>query len=49
MDTYSIIRFFNNGRERKVIDTGLSLEEAKEHCRRDDTEGEDFFDGFLQE
>lgn len=31
MNTYSIVRFYFNG-QRKTIKTGLTLEEAKEHC-----------------
>jgi hypothetical protein len=50
--TYCIIRFFENG-ERGIIKEGLTLEEAKDHCKSDDTEGEDngvkFFDGFQEE
>ena len=36
--TYKIIRFFEEGRGRRmVIKTGLSLEEAQEHCRDKET------------
>lgn len=31
MDTYSIIRFFQDG-ERQELQSGLSLEDAQEHC-----------------
>jgi len=47
-DTYSIVRFHFQS-ERVVIDTGLSLEEAQEHCSRDDTHGEGWFDGYVTE
>ena len=36
--TYKIIRFFENSSvERMIIKTGLSLEEAQEHCRSKET------------
>ena len=46
--SYMIIRFRFNGRPR-VIKRGLTLEEAQAHCRRDDTRGEGWFDGYEQE
>jgi hypothetical protein len=48
MQTYKIIRFNKQG-DNTVIKRGLTLEEAQQHCRRDDTEGEDFFDGYEKE
>jgi hypothetical protein len=43
--TYKIIRFrFDEVNE--VIETGLSLEEAQAHCRREDTHGDGWFDGY---
>jgi hypothetical protein len=33
----------------EVIKTGLTLEEAQEHCRRDDTHGDGWFDGYESE
>lgn len=51
-DTYRIVRFFQSGRQR-VMDTGLTLEEAREHCSDPSTEGKssagDWFDGFVRE
>jgi hypothetical protein len=53
--TYSIIRFYQDSRPREVIETGLTLEEAQEHCQRDDTKGGDsgagtgWFDGYEAE
>ncbi len=48
--TYKIIRFYRNGnKNRKTIKTGLSFEEAKEHCTREDTHGDGWFDGFEEE
>jgi hypothetical protein len=46
--TYSIIRHRFNG-NNEVIKTGLSLEEAQEHCQRDDTRGDGWFDGYTEE
>lgn len=43
--TYKIIRFkFNEDNE--VIKRGLTLEEAQEHCQREDTHGDGWFDGY---
>jgi hypothetical protein len=36
METYKIIRFFQSG-ERKTMETGLTLEEAQEHCNDPET------------
>ena len=33
MDNYSIIRFYQDNRERRVTQTGLTLEEAQSHCQ----------------
>ena len=48
METYSIVRYYKE-KHSKVIKTGLSLEDAKQHCNRRDTKGEDWFDGFVRE
>jgi hypothetical protein len=48
--TYSIVRFrFNE--ENEIIKTGLSLEEAQEWCKREDTYNpvEGWFDGYRAE
>ena len=46
--TYKIVRFrFKGGNE--VIATGLTLEEAQEHCSREDTHGDGWFDGYDEE
>lgn len=50
--TYCIVRFYapHTGRCREVIERGLTLDEAQEHCRRDDTrDGVTFFDGYEKE
>lgn len=43
--TYKIRRFRFQG-ETETVETGLTLEEAQEHCRRDDTHGDGWFDGY---
>jgi len=57
MKTYSIVRHYHPAakRERETILRGLTLEEAQEHCRQEDThrntgpEEEQFFDGYTEE
>ena len=50
MDTFQIIRFTRDGSETpKVIETGLTKAEAKEHCSRNETRGDNWFDGFQKE
>lgn len=49
MDTYKIKRFFKDGRDAEIVETGLTLAEAKEHCSDPSTKGEDWFDGFEKE
>lgn len=48
MTTYKVIRFYFD-KESKVITGDLTLEEAQEHCQRDDTHGEGWFDGYEEE
>lgn len=48
MTTYTIVRFRQNG-ESEEVETGLTLEEAQAHCRRDDTHGDGWFDGYREE
>ena len=52
--SYKIIRFYKEdgfpGPARETIKTGLTLEEAQEHCQRDDTrEAGVWFDGYDEE
>lgn len=47
--TYMIIRFYRDDRPSEVVRTGLTLVEAQAHCRRPDTRGEDWFDGYERE
>ena len=47
MQLYNIVRFyFERNTEEKIIDWGFTLEEAQEHCQRDDTEGATWFDAY---
>lgn len=45
MTTYQVIRFCFDG-ENEIIRRGLTLAEAQAHCRREDTHGEGWFDGY---
>lgn len=49
--TFRIVRFYHDTslEPREVIDTGLTLAEAREHCSREDTYGDGWFDGYEQE
>ena len=50
--TYSIIRFYapHRNEEKEIIDTGLTLEEAQEHCNDPDAREEgEWFDGYTEE
>jgi hypothetical protein len=44
---YDILRFRFKG-ETTVVKTGVTLEEAQEHCQREDTHGEGWFDGYRE-
>lgn len=44
-DLYVILCFTQGGRQ-SVVETGLTLEEAQEHCRRNDTRGDNWFHGY---
>lgn len=48
MPTYCIIRFHRNS-ENEVLVRGLTLEQAQAHCQREDTRGEDWFDGYTED
>ena len=53
VNMYKIVRFTfddNHPDNHKVIETGLTLEEAQEHCQSDEThEPGVWFDGYEQE
>lgn len=49
MTTYRIVRFYEDERPRKVLKLRRTLEQAQAHCKRDDTHGDDWFDGYEQE
>lgn len=47
MTHYKILRFYReDGKRARTIKSGLTKEEAMEHCRRDDTRGDGWFDGW---
>ena len=47
MKSYKIIRFFqDSNKPNKVILTGLTLEQAQNHCQDPDTSGDGWFDGY---
>lgn len=51
-ELYQIVRLYqdeNHSDHRKVIASDLTLEEAQEHCKRDDTHGDGWFDGFQEQ
>ncbi len=49
-ERYNIVRFWSEeGRSSKVMQKGLTLKEAKEHCGRPDTRKEGvWFDGYTK-
>lgn len=44
--TYRIIRFYQDDRDTEIVVRGLTLDQAQAHCRREDTHGEGWFDGY---
>ena len=53
MQTYKIVRMWRDDPGTRVIKRGLTLRQAQEHCKRDDTRGVDasgpWFDGYETE
>lgn len=48
--TYEIVRFYqDSNKESDIIKTGLTLEEAQEHCNNGETHGIGWFDGYREE
>lgn len=48
MTTYRIVRFRFQG-DNETILRGLTLEEAQDHCSREYTHGDGWFDGYTAE
>ncbi len=49
MTTYKIIRLrFDEALDETIV-RGLTLEQAQAHCQRDDTHGDGWFDGYVEE
>lgn len=51
METYKIVRFFKEeGKRKKTILNGLTLEQAQAHCKNPKTKKEGvWFDGYEEE
>ena len=52
MDNYSykIVKFYRDpSKKARVVKTGLSLEEAQTHCKKESTHGVDWYDGYTRE
>lgn len=59
METYRIVRFYaDRNRERRILRTGLTLEEAQDHCNDPETSSQTtttdpeegrWFDGYEKE
>jgi hypothetical protein len=43
---YRIVRMYRDDRKPRTIKQRLTLEEAQAHCKRDDTHGDGWFDGY---
>ena len=46
--TYRIVRFKFQS-EKEILQEGVSLEEAQEHCNSPESHGEGWFDGYERE
>lgn len=47
--TYRIVRYYRDERPSEVVVRGLTLAQAQAHCKRDDTHGDGWFDGYTEE
>lgn len=46
--TYSIVRFYQDeNKPYEVQETGLSMQEAMDHCKQDHSTGDGWFDGWM--
>jgi len=46
---YKIVRFYKNNRKSRTIKSGLTLEQAQEHCNDPKTRKEGvYFDGYTE-
>lgn len=48
MKTYRIVRFTFK-KPRRIIRRGLTLQQAQDHCSREETHGYGWFDGYEEE
>lgn len=57
MDNYKVVRFYSDNRVKRTVRTGLTLEEAQEHCNdpesssrttTTDDEPGTWFDGYTE-
>ena len=49
MTLYEIVRFYQDSNKAQEIQkTGLTLEEAQDHCSLESTHGSDWFDGYRE-
>lgn len=46
MTTYKIVRFHQDDTPAETVVRGLTLDQAQAHCRREDTHGDGWFDGY---
>lgn len=46
---YKIVRFFQDNTPAQTIKTGLTLKAAQAHCKREDTHGPGWFDGYTED
>lgn len=49
--TYEIVRYYHPSQNKgsEVVKSGLTLEEAREHCNDKSTATDEYFDGYREE